>query len=74
MVAEQPRLRKTLVVAQVALSFLLLVGAGLFVRSVKNLLDVDPGFQTDRMVMFRFDLGAAGYDAARGARIRDDLS
>jgi predicted permease len=64
-VAEQPRLRKTLVVAQVALSFMLLIGAGLFVRSVKNLLAVDPGFQTTSLVMFRFDLSAAGYDAAR---------
>jgi predicted permease len=64
-VAEQPRLRKALVVAQVALSFMLLIGAGLFVRSVKNLLAVDPGFQTTRLVTFRFDLSAAGYDAAR---------
>jgi predicted permease len=64
-VGEQPRLRKTLVVAQVALSFLLLIGAGLFVRSVRNLLEVNPGFDTSRMVTFRFDLAAAGYDAER---------
>jgi predicted permease len=63
---EQPHLRKTLVVVQVALSFLLLIGAGLFVRSVRNLLEVDPGFQPSHVVTFRFDLGAAGYDKERG--------
>jgi predicted permease len=64
-VEGQPRLRKTLVVVQVALSFVLLVGAGLFVRSVNNLLAVDPGFRTDRMVSFDFHLEASGYDAER---------
>jgi predicted permease len=64
-VSGQPRLRKTLVVAQVALSFILLIGAGLFVRSLKNLLDVDPGFRTTRMLTFGFDLAQNGYDAAR---------
>jgi predicted permease len=64
-VSGQPRLRKTLVVAQVALSFILLIGAGLFVRSLKNLLDVDPGFRTTRMLTFGFDLAQNGYDAER---------
>jgi predicted permease len=64
-IGEQPRLRRILVVAQVALSFLLLIGAGLFVRSLKNILDVDPGFRTARMLAFTFDLSAAGYDAPR---------
>jgi predicted permease len=63
--SEQPRLRKTLVVAQVALSFLLLIGAGLFVRSLKNLLDVDTGYRTSRLVSFSFDLARSGYDPAR---------
>jgi predicted permease len=64
-VAEQPRLRKSLVVVQVALSFVLLVGAGLFLRSLQNLLAVDPGFRTERMVTFGFNLGGSGYDSAR---------
>jgi predicted permease len=46
-------LRKGLVVAQVALSLLLLIGAGLFVRSLQNLKDLNPGFQTSNLVSFR---------------------
>ncbi len=64
-VSEQPRLRKTLVVAQVALSFLLLIGAGLFVRSLNNLLDVDTGFQTSHVLSFTVDLPGSGYDPVR---------
>jgi predicted permease len=64
-VSEQPRLRKTLVVAQVALSFILLIGAGLFVRSLSNLMQVDPGFRTSRMLTFSFDLSRSGYDGPR---------
>jgi len=64
-VGEQPRLRKALVIAQVALSSVLLIAAGLFVRSLDNLLAVDPGFHTERVVSFGFDLAGNGYDAAR---------
>jgi predicted permease len=61
---DQSRVRKTLVAAQVALSLMLLVGAGLFVRSLNNLLEVDPGYRTGRTVSFTFDLSRAGYDTA----------
>src|SRR2546430_6636417 len=44
------RLRKGLVVAQVTLSLLLLVGAGLFVRSLANLRDLGPGFPAEKLV------------------------
>jgi predicted permease len=64
-VGEQPTLRKTLVVAQVALSFLLLIGAGLFLRSLDNLLAVDPGFRTSRVLSFSFDLERNGYQGER---------
>jgi predicted permease len=64
-VNEQARMRKALVVVQVALSFLLLVCAGLFVRSLDNLLAVDPGFRTARTVAFSVELEASGYDAER---------
>ncbi len=64
--AAQPRLQKALVVAQVSLSILLLTGAGLFLRTLKNLLDVDPGFRPARIVTFSVDLAQAGYAGDRG--------
>jgi predicted permease len=45
-------LRKSLVVAQVALSLLLLIGAGLFIQSLKNLKELNPGFQTENLLTF----------------------
>jgi predicted permease len=55
------RLRKGLVVAQVALSLLLLVGAGLFARSLLNLRQLDPGFVADRLLTFSVDPALNGY-------------
>jgi predicted permease len=54
-------LRKTLVVAQVALSLLLLIGAGLFLRSLKNLSNLGPGFPVERLVGFNIDPSLGGY-------------
>jgi predicted permease len=48
-------LRKGLVVAQVALSLLLLVGAGLFVSSLRNLRGLNPGFETGSLMTFAVD-------------------
>jgi len=53
-------LRKGLVVAQVALSLLLLIGAGLFVHSLKNLKELDPGFRTANLVSFSVDPTLSG--------------
>jgi predicted permease len=53
-------LRKGLVVAQVALSLLLLIGAGLFVRSLQNLKDLNPGFKTSNLVSFRLSPALTG--------------
>ncbi len=55
------RLRKGLVVAQVALSLLLLVGAGLFVRSLWNLRALDPGFRVEGLQTFSIDPTLSGY-------------
>jgi predicted permease len=59
------RLRKGLVVAQVTLSLLLLVGAGLFVRSLANLRDLGPGFPAERLVAFQIDPSLSGYTTER---------
>jgi predicted permease len=59
-------LRKGLVVAQVALSFLLLFGAGLFVRSLQNLQTTDTGLALDNLVTFQISPALNGYDNQRG--------
>lgn len=55
------RLRRSLVAAQIGLSLLLLVGAGLFVRTLHNLESLDVGFTTDNLVTFSVDPCMAGY-------------
>ncbi len=54
-------LRKALVVAQVALSLLLLIGSGLFIQSLKNLKELRPGFQTQNVVTFALEPTLSGY-------------
>ena len=75
--ASHFRLRKGLVVAQVALSLLLLIGAGLFTRSLMNLRALDPGFKPDRLLAFDVDPARSGQDftqrVATFARIQEEL-
>ena len=59
-------LRKGLVTAQVALSFLLLFGAGLFVRSLQNLKGTQTGVSVDNLLMFQLSPAMSGYDNGRG--------
>ena len=58
--------RSLLVVTEIALALVALVGAGLFVRSMQNAQNIDPGFESNRLFMFNFDLGALHYDEGRG--------
>jgi predicted permease len=59
------RLRKVLVATQVAISLLLLIGAGLFIRTLDNLLRVDVGFRTASLISFTVDPSLNGYPAER---------
>jgi macrolide transport system ATP-binding/permease protein len=71
--AGTPRLRSLMVAAQIAMAFLLLVAAGLFVKSFRNASQADPGFDSARLLQASFDLGAQGYDAKRGRSFMDTL-
>jgi predicted permease len=66
-------LRKGLVAAQVALSFLLLFGAGLFVRSLQNLKTTDTGVQMENLVTFRLSPALSGYDNPRTVNLYNEL-
>ena len=66
-------LRKGLVAAQVALSFLLLFGAGLFVRSLQNLQTTDTGVALDNLVTFQLSPALSGYTETRAVQFNRDL-
>jgi predicted permease len=59
-------LHKILVVSQVALSLFLLIGTGLFVRSLQKLRSLDAGFDRQHVIFFSLDTGS-GYDSSRRA-------
>jgi predicted permease len=67
------RLRSSMVLVQVSLSFILLVGGALLMQSLQHLRTADPGFSADHVLASAFDLVAAGYDAQRAKRFREDL-
>ncbi|MDT7781143.1 MAG: hypothetical protein QOC99_3655 [Acidobacteriota bacterium] len=67
------RLRGGLVVAQVMLSLVLLVAAGLVVRALYHLQTVSPGFEVENGLVMSFDLGLQGYDEARGREFEQRL-
>jgi predicted permease len=69
----QVRLRRGLMAAQVALSLLLLVGAGLFVRSLRHVFAVDPGLRVDKMLTFSIDPSLQGYRPERARRLFTEL-
>jgi predicted permease len=59
-------LRTTLVVTEVALALILLVAAGLFVRTLHNAVEIETGYETGHVLTARIDLARQGYDGDRG--------
>jgi predicted permease len=62
-------LDRILVVAQIALSLVLITGAGLFIRSLQKLWSLDVGYDRENVLMFSVDAGLAGYPSDRVAAI-----
>jgi len=63
---RRSRLRNSLVVAQISLSLVLLVSAGLIVRSLQEAQRMRPGFNPENAVALSFDVSLQGYDEAKG--------
>src|SRR5262249_16412012 len=59
--------RRALIIAQIALSFLVLIVAGLFLRSLEKLFAVDPGFNPDNVLVAEIELPVSKYAEARVA-------
>jgi len=70
---RRARLASGLVVAQISLSLLLLVCAGLFIRSVISSQQINPGFNAHNVLTASFDLFTAGYSEASGAEFDRQL-
>jgi predicted permease len=67
---RRSRLRNSLVVAQVTLSLVLLISAGLIVRSLQEAQRMRPGFNPENAVAFSFDVGLQGYDETKGRTLQ----
>jgi predicted permease len=72
--AHRSLLGRGLVVVQVALSLILLVGAGLFVRTLLNLQRVDTGFNTKNLLLFDIQPGLTGYKDERLVQLYPGIS
>lgn len=68
---EQGRLRSLLVTAEVAISFVLLVGAGLLIRSFAELVNAERGFQTENRLVFSVDMPQPYYRNGAGKQFLD---
>jgi predicted permease len=66
-------MRSTLVVVQMALSVVLLVGAGLLIKSFQAIRTANPGFTTNGVLTTWVDLFTAGYDVRRARTFQDEL-
>ncbi len=67
------RFRRALVAGQIALSVLLLAVAGVFVHSLFNLAELDPGFRSERLLTFGMNPSLSGYAPARSLALYADI-
>ena len=67
------RLKSALVIGQVALSLVALIGAGLFLRSLRNAQQINPGFEAGNLATVSFDLGAQRIDQVHGEAFHREL-
>ena len=65
--------RGLLVVSQLALAIVVLIGAGLCIRSLRNLLAIDPGYQTETLLVVPLELDEKKYDEARGTAMQEQV-
>jgi predicted permease len=72
--AGRTRLRSVLVVAQIAISLVVLIAAGLVVRTLQQLQTMNPGFDPQNALTMSFDLSLQGYDEARGQQFYRQLA
>ena len=71
--SSRSRLRSTLVVAQIALSLVLLIAAGLVVRALQQVRTMSPGFDSENGLIMSVDVGLQGYDETKGAQFYQQL-
>ena len=71
---RKARLRHLLLVSQIALSLILLIGAGLLIRSLRNAQVVDPGFNAENVLLLSVSPGLQGYDENRGRQFYEQLT
>lgn len=74
LVPREAKLSKALVISQVSLSILLLVGAGLFVRTLNNLRNTNLGFDRSNLLLFGLDPALSGYHGQRLRSLLDKIT
>ncbi|HKE57590.1 MAG TPA: ABC transporter permease [Pyrinomonadaceae bacterium] len=65
--------RSLIVVTQLALAIVVLIGAGLCVKSLRNLLAIDPGYQTETLLLAPLELDEKRYDEVKGRAVQQEL-
>jgi macrolide transport system ATP-binding/permease protein len=70
---RKSRMQGNLVIAQVAFSLVLVIGAGLAVKTMREALSMDKGFDSENMVLMSMDLTIRGYSESKGQAFYEEL-